>query len=64
MTQKSKSSLKRFGRGLLAAFVTGAVAIQFQEFQNINDYLWTLLASGGVGMLLYLDKWLRWKDNV
>jgi len=61
MTQKTKSTIKRFVKGLIGAFVAGAVMVQFQEFQSVQSYLEALLTAGIAGVLLALQKYISWE---
>ena len=60
MTQKSKSTIKRFVKGLIGAFAAGALVVPFQNFNNLEDYLGALLVAGIAGVLLALEKNLNW----
>ena len=61
MSQKTKSTIKRFVKGLIGAFVAGAVMVQFQEFQSVTAYLEALLTAGIAGVLLALQKYIAWE---
>lgn len=62
MTQKTKSTIKRFVKGLIGAFAAGAVTIPFQNFDSVESYLNALLVAGIAGVLLALEKNLNWID--
>ena len=61
MTQKTKSTIKRFTKVLIGAFVAGAVMVQFQEYQSVQAYLNALLTAGISGVLLALQKYISWE---
>ncbi len=62
MTQKTKSTIKRFAKVLIGAFVAGAVMVQFQEYQSVQAYLNALLTAGISGVLLALQKFINWQE--
>lgn len=62
MTQKTKSTLKRFVKGLIGAFTAQAILIIPTDYANIKAYLGALLVAGIAGLLMALEKNINWID--
>jgi len=62
MTQKTKSTIKRFVKGLIASFLAQALIIVPTNFESVEAYLNALLVAGVAGLLMGLQKNLNWVE--